>query len=346
MEDKATLPSAVQPSYHGIIVSANDEMVLLEACLRGDISPVSRRPIKEERAQVPRRGNNFIYEEKATGIKRWSDGMTWSRLGGEGYCLLSRKIAITSQKEVVELKPSLTSKEARRSSQDRISEATDTNSNDELLQPKDDLEKSDIGLSMDDGDFDEDQFFKKTMCFKIGPQTYSLVSYYSADDELAKGKLQIPSKDPKFSTLPIRREIVEQIYRITVGDDSRGFKVHELSANGFYLRSRRDRQAGAGTPALNTNSMGDAGTPALNEYNPVGDASMPTIPWVTMACLDLMHTIPWVTMACLDLTHTILWAMLAYLHLTRTIPWAMLLCLHLTHTIPWAMLACLHLGMI
>jgi hypothetical protein len=288
MEDKATLPSAVQPSYHGIIVSAKDGMVLLEACLRGDISQVSRRPIKEERPQVPQRGNIFIYEQKATGILRWYDGMTWTRDNKDESCLVYQRIMFTRQKRVVEFKPSLTSKEATRSSQDRISEATDTKSNDELLpansdaarhdklpQPKADLEKSAVGLLMDDGDFVEDRLIKKTMCFKIGPKTHRLVSYYNAGDELGKGKLQIPSKDPKLSTLRIRREIVEQIYEIPVGDDSQDFKVDEISANMSYPDSPHNRMGDAGIPALNEyDSMGDGGMPTLDAYNSMGDDGM------------------------------------------------------------------------
>lgn len=290
MEDKATLPSAVQPSYHGIIVSANDGMVLVEACLRGDIGLVSRRPIKEERAQLPRRGNIFIYEERDTGIVRWLDGITWTRDRKSDHCFLYRQLTPTTQKGAVELKPSPTSKEATRSSQDHISEATNTKSNDELFpmdydtarhdtlpQPKADLEKSAIGLLMSDGDFVDDQLLKKTMRFKIGPQTYHLVSYYSAGDEVGKGKLQIPSKDPKLSTLRIRREISEKIYGIPAGDDSRDFKADELSADMSYPRSPHNRMGDAGIPALNTNSMGDADTPALDEYDSMGDAGLPAL---------------------------------------------------------------------
>lgn len=106
--------------------------------------------------------------------------MTWTRDRNDDSCFVYQRIMFTRQKRVVEFKPSLTSKEATRSSQDRISEATNTKSNDELLpvnsdaarhdklpQPKADLEKSAVGLFMDDGDFVEDRLIKKTMCFKM-----------------------------------------------------------------------------------------------------------------------------------------------------------------------------------
>ncbi|OAF55817.1 hypothetical protein VC83_07858 [Pseudogymnoascus destructans] len=124
----------------------------------------------------------------------------------------------------------------------------DTVRHDKLPQPKADLEKSAVGLLMDDGDFVEDRLIKKTMC---GPRTHRLVSYYSADDELAKGTLQIPSKDPKSSTLQIRLEIVEQ-HKVPVGDDRRDFKVHELSPNIIYPRSPHNRKGGTGMPAPNS----------------------------------------------------------------------------------------------
>ncbi|OBT89829.1 hypothetical protein VE02_00848 [Pseudogymnoascus sp. 03VT05] len=287
MEDKATLYSNLQPSYHGIIVSANDGMILLEACIRGYISPLPCRPIKEERAQLPRRGNIFIYEERDTAIVRWLDGIIWTPRKKSDHCFLYRKVTFTRQKGAVEFKPSLTFKEGTRSSQDRISDATNTKSNgklfpmnfdtarhDKLSQPMVDLEKSAAGLFMDDGV--EGQLIKKTMRFKIGPQTYHLVSYYSAGDELGKGKLQIPSKDPKLSALRIRREIFGQIHEIPLGDDSQDFEVDEFSADMSYPRSPYNRMDDAGTPALDEyNFMDDAGMLAFDSYNPMGNAIMP-----------------------------------------------------------------------
>ncbi|KAK8007052.1 hypothetical protein PG989_001042 [Apiospora arundinis] len=68
----------LQPTFVGYISSTVDALVLFEACLTGHTSHVPRLPHDLERANLIRSGNVFIYEENSSGIKRWTDGVSWS----------------------------------------------------------------------------------------------------------------------------------------------------------------------------------------------------------------------------------------------------------------------------
>lgn len=70
--------SGIQPSYQGFIETGGDAKGLIEACLRGSLPFVCRRPIPSERASLAQSGHIFIFEENASGIKRWTDGKRWT----------------------------------------------------------------------------------------------------------------------------------------------------------------------------------------------------------------------------------------------------------------------------
>jgi hypothetical protein len=69
-----TIMAALQPTYKGYIATTEDALILFEACLRGLLPSVLRRPKDHERDSLAQSGNVFIYGEEATGIKRWTDG--------------------------------------------------------------------------------------------------------------------------------------------------------------------------------------------------------------------------------------------------------------------------------
>jgi hypothetical protein len=74
----STGAAVLQPTYTGHVSTTNDALILFEACLSGHLNHVPRRPHDRERNSLIRSGCVFIYEENASGIKRWTDGVTWS----------------------------------------------------------------------------------------------------------------------------------------------------------------------------------------------------------------------------------------------------------------------------
>ena len=94
----------VQPSYFGFVETRDDAAILIQACLRGSLRFVQRRPILSERSSVAQSGHVFIYEEKESGIRRWTDGQHWSpsRVLGE-FLIYGQRSASPHQSHTVEI---------------------------------------------------------------------------------------------------------------------------------------------------------------------------------------------------------------------------------------------------
>ena len=70
------------PTYLGCVQSKEDAICLVEACFRGELSHLCRKPRDGEAAIS---GNVFVWEASSTGIDHWSDGMRWSVREEEGF---------------------------------------------------------------------------------------------------------------------------------------------------------------------------------------------------------------------------------------------------------------------
>ncbi|KAI9291795.1 hypothetical protein K502DRAFT_272922, partial [Neoconidiobolus thromboides FSU 785] len=63
--------------FHGYLPSITEAMILLEAANRGHFH-LSNKRLNYQQKQEIRSGSTFIINELKSGIKRWSDGMSWS----------------------------------------------------------------------------------------------------------------------------------------------------------------------------------------------------------------------------------------------------------------------------
>ncbi|KAJ1901770.1 Gluconate transport-inducing protein, partial [Coemansia sp. IMI 209127] len=64
-------------TYHGFIDTARDALLIFEACNAGLLPRVQRRFSDRER-QTIRSGAVYVWDEEETGMRRWTDGRTWS----------------------------------------------------------------------------------------------------------------------------------------------------------------------------------------------------------------------------------------------------------------------------
>ncbi|KAL1409616.1 Global transcription regulator sge1 [Vanrija albida] len=67
----------IAPPFHGFIATTYDALLVFEAARRGMIPRVTRRLNDSERNLV-QSGSVFVYDEHESGIKRWTDGHSWS----------------------------------------------------------------------------------------------------------------------------------------------------------------------------------------------------------------------------------------------------------------------------
>ena len=84
-------------TYYGAIETIQDSILLVETCRRGFLPRVPRRLGDRERALI-RPGSVFVFVERESGIKRWTDGKIWSpsRITGDflSYRQLENRPAI------------------------------------------------------------------------------------------------------------------------------------------------------------------------------------------------------------------------------------------------------------
>ncbi|KAJ2082670.1 Gluconate transport-inducing protein [Coemansia sp. RSA 988] len=64
-------------TYHGFIDTAYDALLIFEACNSGLLPKVQRRFSDRERQKI-RSGAVYVWDEEETGMRRWTDGRTWS----------------------------------------------------------------------------------------------------------------------------------------------------------------------------------------------------------------------------------------------------------------------------
>ena len=219
---------SLQPTWYGHVTTARDALVLFEACLNGVLHHVPRRPHDRERSQLIRSGSVFVYEENASGIKRWTDGVPWSPSRILGNFLVYR--------ELVKPFPPGEKKKANKRNK-RMTKPGEPyprpGSGDAPLSPttpvRSDVgsenrehERALIGSLVDSYGFKEGGLVKKTMSVTVHGVQHHLVSYYKIEEAL-DGTLAPPSKDPRLTTTEPRPDLIaRQNFRAPLDDVDEG----------------------------------------------------------------------------------------------------------------------------
>ncbi len=86
-------------SYHGLIITAQDAIILVEASRKKLIPTVSRRLTDYERATLVKNGAVFVWNENSSNMKRWTDGKNWSASRVNGVFLSYKEMQPTRAKE-------------------------------------------------------------------------------------------------------------------------------------------------------------------------------------------------------------------------------------------------------
>jgi Gti1/Pac2 family transcription factor len=236
---------SLQPTWFGHVATARDALILFEACLTGSLHHVPRRPHDRERNQLIKSGCVFIYEENASGIKRWTDGIPWSPSRILGNFLVYRELtkpfppgekkrAQKRPKNGRPTRPGEPYSSPRRGSADEmqfpLSASRDSNGETR------DTQRALIGSLVDSYGFKEGGLVKKTMSVNLHGIHHHLVSYYSIEDVM-EGTLQSPSKDPKLEGIEPRSDLVaRQNFRAPIDDMDMSMQdpIHSLTGGYDY----------------------------------------------------------------------------------------------------------------
>ncbi|KAK9441740.1 cAMP-independent regulatory protein pac2 [Metarhizium brunneum] len=78
-------------TYHGFVRTPGDAIKLFEACRLGLLPRVQRRLSEKERQSI-RSGSVFVWDEREAGMRRWTDGKSWSASRVSGSFLTYREM--------------------------------------------------------------------------------------------------------------------------------------------------------------------------------------------------------------------------------------------------------------
>ncbi|KIW05727.1 uncharacterized protein PV09_03584 [Verruconis gallopava] len=78
-------------TYNGHVRTPQDAIILFEACRLGLLPRVQRRLSEKERSQI-KSGSVFVWDEREAGMRRWTDGKSWSASRVSGSFLTYREM--------------------------------------------------------------------------------------------------------------------------------------------------------------------------------------------------------------------------------------------------------------
>ncbi|KAF5248332.1 hypothetical protein FANTH_5961 [Fusarium anthophilum] len=230
-----TIP--LRPTYQGFVRDTTDALLIFEACLSGTLLHVPRRPHDRERQDLIKSGNIFVYEEHASGIKRWTDSISWSPSRILGNYLLYRELEKPFPPGEKKRARGRNGKSATQSG--GISKTRPRNAvpypqglehgNEYPSVPSDD-ERHLVGSLVDSYDFKEQGLVKKTISISYQGVPHHLVSYYNVEDVKA-GLLSGPADDPRLRGVVPRSELVNgQNFRAPIEEQMGGGYISSMVA--------------------------------------------------------------------------------------------------------------------
>jgi hypothetical protein len=248
------MTAPLQPTWTGYVSSTKDALVLVEGCLQGGLNHVPRRPHDRERPSLIRSGSVFIYEENASGIKRWTDGVPWSPSRILGNFLVYRELTKPfppgEKKRATKRskRPTRPGEPYPRPNADGtpVSPTTPGARSDSGLDREG--ERALIGSLVDSYGFKDGGLVKKTITVQVNGIHHHMVSYYNIEDVL-EGRLQLAKADPRLVGVTPRSELVtRQNFRSPLDSEEDQQQeslqsAHQLMHGGGYEQYAYDRRS-------------------------------------------------------------------------------------------------------
>ncbi|KAK7178241.1 camp independent regulatory protein [Paraphaeosphaeria sporulosa] len=232
---------ALKPTWHGFLDTTKDAMTIVEAALQGRLCHISRRPHIKERAEMLTSGTVLLYEENASGIRCWIDGLHWSPSRVTNNCLIYHQLihALKLEEKPPALIPTCDGKRKRKEFADpTVTKAGENiaNSEDEYddpafqgaaagdVAPVEASEKVHANFAqsltpgqqrrfcaslIDSYEFQEGGLMKKTISVSYQGTNHHIISYYTLED-FVHGKLKRPCEDPDLRDIQPRPELLTE----------------------------------------------------------------------------------------------------------------------------------------
>jgi hypothetical protein len=205
-------------TFHGYIENTRDSLLLFEACKRGIIPRITRRLQDRERYLI-RSGSIFCFDEKESGIKRWTDGLIWSPSRILGNFLIYREM---DDKKALRIGSTDDDGGLKKFDNDILrsrSTSLSSNNNGYVIAPdllRNQREKALLGSLKNSSKFKKNGLIKKSISLIVDGVQQHIVSYYSKEDVLSN-KLKTPSSIVELSSLEVSAGLrLRQNFRIPI----------------------------------------------------------------------------------------------------------------------------------
>ncbi|CCE64738.1 hypothetical protein TPHA_0I02350 [Tetrapisispora phaffii CBS 4417] len=271
----------IQPSYQGYIENEQDALLILQAVIDGFLVHVPRRLYDIERPYLIISGNIFIFIEEISGIKRWTDGITWSPSRISTKFLVYREYYRASNNNNNNNNNTInnnnidlfSSSSSSSSSSSASSSLSNKIKNRHPSRSLNDLEINSKNSSETNSNAVKRYiiytgFVKKTISVKFNNQTFHIVSYYNVDD--INNKKFIPlKKDIFFKYINPSKQLITAINNIKLT-----FTPNTNNSNSSNNNNSRSSRSSRSDNA--SVSMGGTSSSSKNEDHNKNDISNST----------------------------------------------------------------------
>ncbi|KAK7520785.1 Gti1/Pac2 family-domain-containing protein [Phyllosticta citriasiana] len=214
----SNLNANMQPTWHGFVHTTQDALTIIEACLNGTLIHCPRRPHDRERASLIRSGSVFVYEETTSGIKRWTDGLSWSPSRIMGNFLVYRELERPFPPGEKKRANRARNKSARSEPYSRTNNSSHYNEEPPFEIP-DSKDRKITGSLVDSYDFKRGGLLKRTLSVTVNGCTHHLIAYYTIEDARDQTTLFRPGHDSRLANCHPRKELItDQKFRSPIQD--------------------------------------------------------------------------------------------------------------------------------
>lgn len=228
-------------SFIGYIKTPQDALVIFEACRRGKLNRVQRRLTSKERMDI-HSGSVFAWDEKEAGMRRWTDGRTWSPSRVLGSFLTYRELD--------------TKRRPRRPS---------------VMLP---------GVKQVAFSYKHHGLIKQSFSIcTASNQKIHLISYYAKSDVMS-GKLLRPTSDPKLNSIEIPKGLYPELNPLDIGG-GHSASMHSIASRQNSIDSSSPPSLSSASPQSSEDDFNDHLLSPLSTWSPMLNItlSIQDIPW-------------------------------------------------------------------
>ncbi|ODV63267.1 Gti1/Pac2 family protein ASCRUDRAFT_93798 [Ascoidea rubescens DSM 1968] len=230
-------------TYHGMISSTNDAILLMEATRLSILPKITRRLTEHERKSI-KSGSIYIWDEEEAGMRRWTDGRSWSASRVSG-CFLNYK----------EMESNLTSKSnPQNNSHSHLSNLNGLH-NFNNFNNFNNNNNSAFQSNMPMYSYKIDGLIKQSFSLntKAGKKLH-LIAYLNNNIDINNHNLMIPTKDPKLQSIKIPDDIYPEEYTNPDSDNINDISEFTSDNNNNNTNSNTITDANKN---INTNNEGN-----------------------------------------------------------------------------------------